>query len=169
MVLLLLLEGILVAPMEGSPRELIFFWNHSIQQFSSSFSPCRIVLSCISLTTKTRWSRPVRLRRTGAWWKGITLFTASLHPPQKRRRSGSTASSEQGEEKGNRSWAEVKSDLWWVFPRPLGSNKWWNTLLEKHRVNVFLCFPLWPIDLRMGKNDGSVGRESQKLRIGSLF
>ncbi len=50
---------------------------------------CRTASSCTIPTIKVRWSRPVRRRQTGGWWRETTWSTGYQRPHQRRRKNGS--------------------------------------------------------------------------------
>lgn len=54
----------------------------------SSLLSVRTALSCTTPVTKGKSSKPARQRRMAVWWRGTMLYTGSLPPALRRRRSG---------------------------------------------------------------------------------
>lgn len=52
-------------------------------------SSCRTASSCTIPTIKGRWSRRVRQRQMGGWWRETTSSTGYQHPHQRRKKNGS--------------------------------------------------------------------------------
>ncbi len=71
-------------------------WVRSVQDHENIMpyiwcfaSFCRTASSCTIPTIKVRWSRPVRRRQTGGWWRETTWSTGYQRPHQRRRKNGS--------------------------------------------------------------------------------